>query len=149
MQIMSVVPQLQTVLHWTHVEGGQAHCLVRICRHSEGTTVILSEIRSNDRARALMLDLEGAANALAPRLISMEPDPAAVKWLIHYGSFSDYEPLQRESWAQAAFTWSGNCYVIDWANWKTLQAEQINALKQTIDLASVLDVLKVIGWTHR
>lgn len=147
---LSTSPTLQTILHWNHVRGRKAHCLARIYRSDEKGIVVLCKIRGSDRVAALMLDLAGAVNALVPTLISLGIDPSSVRWLIHYGPFSDYEPLEQESWAEIAPAQQDDgCYSVDLASWKALEAEQVEALHQAIELTPVLDVLNVIGWTQR
>lgn len=145
----SAPPLLQTILHWSHIEGGEAHCLTRIYQRFDAQIIVLSEIRSNDRHRALMLDLVGAANALIPSLSDLKLDPKSITWLIHHGAFSDYEPLQHEEWGQASFLWNGSQYELDWNQWKSLQPSEIEALHQSIEIAPVFGVLNTIGWMQR
>ena len=155
--MISAPPLIQTVLHWFHAEGGEAHCLAQIYQPSDTAStspcakgiVVLSEIRSNDRHRALMLDLTGAANALTPSISHWKIDPKSVTWLIHHGVFSDYESLQQEEWGQAGFVWNGSQYALDWAQWKSLQPIEVTALRQSIELAPVFEVLNTLGWTQR
>ncbi len=154
-------PLLQTILHWFHSKGGETHCLARLYRQgntvNDGAStpacakgiVVLSEIRSNDRHRALMLDLTGAANALIPTFSKWGIDCRSITWLIHHGLFSDYESLQHEEWGQSGFLWSGSQYELDWNKWKSLQPNEVDELHQAIELAPVLDVLNMIGWEQR
>lgn len=145
----SVPPQMQTILRWDHINGGEAHCLARLYRQSDSEIVVLSEIRSNDRHRALMLDLTDAANALIPTLSNLRINPQFITWLIQHGAFSDYEPLQREEWGQADFCWNGSQYEIDWKKWRTLQPSEIDELHHMIELAPVFEVLNTINWVER
>jgi len=153
----STLPLLQIILHWFHLKGGEAHCLARLYRQPDAAStlacakgiVVLSEIRSNDRNQSLMLDLAGAANALIPYFSAWKIDPKSVTWLIHYGTFSDYEPLQQEEWRQTGFFWNGSQYELDWNTWKSLQLIEIEALHQKIELAPVFEVLNKIGWAQR
>lgn len=100
-------PLSQMIVHWQHVDGGEAHCLARIYQCSSNAVVILSEIRSNDRAVALMLDLAGAANALIETLSNLKINPETAVWMIQHGAFSDYEALDLEEWAEAGIFWTG------------------------------------------
>lgn len=65
------------------------------------------------------------------------------------GSFSDYEPLVREEWAQAGLNWNGQRYEVDWAQWKRLAPTQVEDLHHSIELVPVFEVLNAIGWTKR
>ena len=150
-------PLLQTIVRWNHIKGGEAHCLARLYRQGDtGSTspcakgiAVLSEIRSNDRHRSLILDLVGVANTLVPTFLNLDINPRSVTWLIQYGAFSNYELSQREEWGQVGLVWNGSQYELDWNQWKTLQPMEIEALSQMIDLAPVFDVLNLIGWTQR
>jgi len=150
MQLITPAPPLlQTILRWNHNKGGKAHCLARLYRQDDRGIVVLSEIRSNDRHQALMLDPAGAANALIPSLSDLKINPQFITWFIQLGAFSDYEPLQQEEWGQPHFSWNGSQYDLDWTQWKTLQTNEIAELHHSIELAPVFEVLNAIDWNNR
>lgn len=144
-----VLPALQTIVHWSHLKGGEAHCLVRVYRlPDEQSLILLSAIRSNSVHQGLTLDLSGAANALQPSLEELGILPTAVIWIAHYGQFSHYDAIGQESFFPVNLRWNGAVWEGSLAEMDRLSAATAHQLEQIL-LTPVFDVLNTIGWTQR
>ncbi len=141
---------IDTIVHWSHERGGEAHCLarVRLASNAASAIVLLSEIRSNDRVRDIGADFNGVANALFHCLQSdlegVPPDH--LTWIAHYGKFSSYDAVGPDQFIRVNFHWNGQ------------QFEKIQASEQivwqdvasefgSIELGPIYQTLREIGWT--
>lgn len=145
---------LQVLLQWEHAGGGQAHCLARAV-HGHTTTVVLSELATNEPRWGLTTDPAGAAQAMLAHLpTAWAVDPRQVSWLLHHGEFSTTpDPSGPETLTQVALTWDehGQQYHADpRMGDQTLlgQHESQLALRQ-LGLASVPEVVAALGWPLR
>lgn len=137
----------QTILHWLHQRGGEAHCLARLYKlSSQQVIVVLSSIRTNPLHQGLTLDMSGAANALQPTIEKLGLPPASVTWIAHHGQFSNYDALDQETFSLVTLKWDDGAWVGELTDWSLLPPATANQLKQTVELVPVLDVLEALDW---
>lgn len=73
-------------------------------------------------------------------------DLSTVRWITHHGSFSDYEALAREEFAQADLRWNKQVWEGDLSDLHRLSLAEVIHLQESIKLVSVFDVLQLIGF---
>ncbi len=137
--------EIQTILHWQHIIGRDAHCLARLYTQNQCAIVILTELRSNAPGRDVGLDVCGAAKAL---LKTFELQLDMVTWIIHYGKFSYYEGSEREEFCQVSIHLHDGQCTSTFADDKTTLQTSVHRLLPINQLDAVPQVLQHLGWNQ-
>jgi hypothetical protein len=144
------VKQIKTILHWLHKEGGEAHCLVRlyILPDTSKALAVLSELRSNPLNLDITDDFIGVAKSLIQLLgTHINFSIGNIVWVIHQGSFSYYETLNREAFTRVDLRWNAQFGESNLSDWHLLKEAEYRAIFDGIELEPIEEVLKELDWT--
>lgn len=144
------VKQIKTILHWLHKEGGEAHCLVRLYIWSDTSKAlaVLSELRSNPLNLDITDDFIGVAKSLIHLLgTHIKLSKENIIWVIHQGSFSYYETLNREAFTRVDLRWKAQFCEFNLSDTHLLNEVEYQAIFDGIELEPIEEVLKELNWT--
>jgi hypothetical protein len=144
------VKQIKTILHWLHKEGGEAHCLVRLYIWSDTSKAlaVLSELRSNPLNLDITDDFIGVAKTLIQLLgTHIKNSKENIVWVMHHGSFSYYETLNREAFTRVDLRWKAQFCESNLSDTHLLNEVEYRAIFDGIELEPIEEVLKELDWT--
>jgi hypothetical protein len=148
---------IKTIVKWQGRPGSDPHCLARIyVNQQKGTAIaLLSEIRSNsNNCNAIATDIAMVATLIVQTFgIEIGVPPEKIRWLPHYGQFSDFEidhgyPYVRED----RLVWTGMKFEGRKQLDRVLEENLHKQLQETGDdifIEDVIDVVRQLGWRER